>query len=186
MVSLTSKQSSLIAFKATPIETITIDPPLTMVIETGVAVINFGGTNPNDWTRDTLAFPVGEPCAANLYLSGIAAASPCSFYMPLAKDTSTGNYQASVSVSGADSSGNVLFLSGTADVVETVSPPIGCAVDSAIVTYSAAQGQPLLTLAVAVFGQASFLVRISYTAYVAMAEHRTIVVGGAGGSTVAK
>ncbi|MGA3186301.1 MAG: hypothetical protein ABSF22_04260 [Bryobacteraceae bacterium] len=183
MISLTSKQSAQISFIATPRETVTITPPLTMIIESGVAVFSFAGTHANDWTRDTLAFPVGEPCTEALFLSGIAAASPASFWMPLEKGVSTSTSEVNVEVSGADSAGNPVTLGGSVQIQQVFPPPIGCAVDSATVAYSAADGQPVLTLALAVFGETSFLIRVSYTAHIAMAEHRSIVVQG-GATTV--
>jgi hypothetical protein len=64
MVTLVSRESHQIKFPGGAVER---RPPLapisstTVTVETGVVVFTLPGTNPHDWTRDTLAFPVGNP-----------------------------------------------------------------------------------------------------------------------------
>ena len=170
MITLSSKTSSQIKFpgggKITPVH-----GPLTITIETGVAIFALTGTNPHDWTRDTLSFPVGSPCPPGDFLSGMAVGSPASFWTPMNNVASTGDssYSAPVSVSGTDGSGNGISLSGWAQITipgSPIPPPIGVAVDSATVFYSPQAGQPVIQLALAVFGNCIAMLRANYTAYI--------------------
>jgi hypothetical protein len=171
MVTLTAKESSKISFPGGTRGGIAIQPVLTVTVETGVAVFNLVGTHEHDWTRDTLSFPVGAPCAAAEFVSGIAAASPCSFWTPMNNLTSSGGgtSEIPVNVSGTTSGGDSVSSFGSISVSfpgSVIPPPIGFAVDSASVSYSAQAGQPVIELALAVFGNNIALVRVSYTAYI--------------------
>lgn len=181
MVALVSKVSSQITFPGSSELSPILGSP-TVTAESGVAVFNFVGTNPHDWTRDTLSFPIGRPCTEAEFSSGIATASPTSFWTPL----SAANYrdqQISVDVSGQDSTGGFINLGGIISVTGIpILPPLGVAVDNATVSYSNAAGQPVLTLALAVFGVNTEMQRLSYMAHiVAMAGG----IGGGGGGVFA-
>jgi hypothetical protein len=151
MVALISKETHQIKF---PGGSVLADrPPLqhevstTVTVETGVAVFTLLGTNPHDWTRDTLVFPVGAAGPSTESVSGIASAAPTSFWTPMnnLETTGGGTENFTVNVSGSDSSGGPVSASG-GGVVNIPSipipPPIGFAIDSAEVTFSEQAGQP--------------------------------------------
>lgn len=172
MVPLQSKQSKQISF-AIPHGTFGLVIQKSIIVESGVAIISFAGQNPQDWTWDTLSFPVGEPCSETSFLSGIAAASPASFWSPMG--TADGTASAvilPVGFAGQDSRGNYLSVNGEAKIVgpSCVAPPIGCAVDSATVSYSLELSQPVATLGLAIFGTSITLLRVSYTVHIVMGE----------------
>ncbi len=81
MITLTSKESQQIEFPGGA-PSLPVLGALTVTVETGVAVFAFVGTHAHDWTRDTLSFPVGGPCTAGEFVSGIASAAPASFWTP--------------------------------------------------------------------------------------------------------
>ena len=169
-VTLISKESQQISFPGGTQPSLPDRPPvnLTVTIETGVVVFAFVGTNPHDWTRDTLTFPVGTPGQG--FDNGIAAAAPTSFWTPMNNvQTSAGGIEpVSAFLSGLSSSGDSVEVSGAIDVAlpgSFIPPPVGFAVDAAEVAYSDSAGQPLLTLALAVFGNCAEMQRASYTAY---------------------
>lgn len=174
MVTLTSKNSSQIQFpggmSAGPIP---LRKTLTIHIETGVAVFDLEGTNPHDWTRDTLTFPVGPTFSAgSSFVSGMALGNPASFWTPLKNVQSAGGGSESFPVT--DSNGNSSSI--TIDFPDSlIPPPIGYAVDSATVTAHPGNSQAQITLALAVFGNNAAMQRCSYTAY---------IVTGAGGIIV--
>jgi hypothetical protein len=165
MVTLVSKSSSQISFPGSSISVSAIHPTLTVTVESGVAVFTLFGTNAHDWTRDTLSFPVGVPCSAVNYRSGIASASPTSFWTPLSAET-VSTESVEVDVGGYDSAGDSFSASGGGNVTVPNVPALGCAVDSASVEYSISAGQPILLLALAVFGTCTAMLRVSYTAHV--------------------
>jgi hypothetical protein len=128
------------------------------------------GTIPHDWTRDTLVFPVGAAGPAEDFMSGIASAAPTSFWTPM---NNVATADETVGVQGIDNNGQLIQSSGSVGVL--VPPPVGFAIDSAEVAYSQEAGQPVLTLALAVFGNCAAMLRASYTAY---------IINGPGGSIV--
>jgi hypothetical protein len=84
MVTLISKESHQIKFPGGTIRGPSSHPfPVTVTVETGVAVFKLVGTNPHDWTRDTLVFPVGAAGPASDFISRIASAAPASFWTPM-------------------------------------------------------------------------------------------------------
>ena len=174
MVTLTSKNSSQIQFpggqSAGPIP---LRRTLTIHIETGVAVFDLEGTNPHDWTRDTLTFPVGPTLAAgSSFVSGMAVGNPASFWTPLKNVQSTGSSDQSFSVT--DGNGNSQFIS--IDIPgSAIPPPIGYAVDGATVTATPGSSQAQITLALAVFGNNAAMQRCSYTAYIVTGEGGIVV-----------
>ncbi len=182
MISLISKQSNQIKI-VTAQRTTALAGPFDLLIETGVAAISFGGSNPHDWTRDTLSFPVGEKINAHQFVSGIASAGPASFWAnpPL---LSLGVGIGDLSGSGTDSQGNSIFIevgqAVTGVGLEGNVVGLGCAVDSATVAYSGPSGQPVLNLALAVFGQSTFLQRVSYWVFLYINENSTLAGGGPG------
>lgn len=189
MITLISKESHQIKFPggSSPAE----GPPLhhtaalTVTIETGVAVFSLLGTNPHDWTRDTLNIPVGAAGPRAEYVSGIASAAPTSFWTPMnnLQATGGGSENISVNVTGSDSSGDFVSASGGGSVdfpSFPVPPPIGFAIDSAEVAYSDQSGQPLLTLALAAFGNCAALLRASYTVHIVSSSDPGIVVSSGG------
>lgn len=174
MITLTSKSSSLIQFpggmSAGPIA---LRKTLTVYIETGVAVFDLPGTNPHDWTRDTLTFPVGPtfPAGSN-FVSGMALGDPASFWTPLKNIQSAGGGVETITV--PDGNGGVSVES--IDIPPSlVPPPIGYAVDSATVTASPGSSQAQITLALAVFGNNADMQRCSYTAYIVTGEGGIVV-----------
>jgi hypothetical protein len=184
MITLISKQSQQIQFPGNPSPRPNILPAHTVTVETGVAVFTLLGTNPHDWTRDTLSFPVGAPCPPAEFASGIASASPASFWTPLDNEVHGPTiFDAPVQVAGVTDDGHRVSASGAAHIIipfEAVPPPFGCAVDSASVAYSSQAGQPVIQLALAVFGNCTALLRVSYTAYI-VNNHGGIVIGPGGG-----
>lgn len=188
MVTLTSKTSAQIKFPGTPSTGVGVElhGSQTVTVETGVAVFALTGTNPHDWTRDTLTFPVGAPCTAADYVSGIAAASPTSFWTPMKNIDSSGggDEPVNLSVSGSTSSGDSVGGSASGSIFvpgSLIPPPIGVAIDSATVSYSAQAGQPVITMALAVFGNNCAMLRASYSAFI-VTTSGGIVVGGGGGT----
>jgi hypothetical protein len=172
MITLTSKESSQIKIPG-PLPSVPILGPETVTIETGVAVFAFVGTIAHDWTRDTLTFPVGAPGTSSEFVSGIAAASPCSFWTPysLAPAGSTAGPDVEPvvvqSIPNTPLGGGLVFI-----------PPLGFAVDSATISYSAAAGQPVLQLALAVFGVSTALLRVSYSAFIVNRQGISIIEPG--------
>jgi hypothetical protein len=86
MVTLISRESHQVKFPGGTIKGRSPLQPsiaLTVTVETGVAVFALLGTNPHDWTRDTLAVPVGAAGPAADFISGIASAAPTSFWTPM-------------------------------------------------------------------------------------------------------
>ena len=182
-VTLTSKESHQISFPGGTQHTLPVEPPinLTVMVETGVVVFTLLGTNPHDWTRDTLSFPVGTTGPAAGFASGIAAAAPTSFWTPMnnAQTEGGGNEQVPVFLSGSTSGGDSVSVGGSIEVGlpgSIVPPPVGFAIDSAEIAYSAQAGQPVLTLALAVFGNCAAMLRASYTAHL-ITRSGGIVVG---------
>jgi hypothetical protein len=175
MITLTSKESAHITVPG-PAPASPILGTETVLIETGVAVFALTGTIAHDWTRDTLTFPVGVPCPPGAFVRGIAAASPASFWTPYAFPGSTAGPDVEPvlvqQIPNTQLGGALVFL-----------PPLGFAVDAASVAYSSAAGQPTLTLALAVFGVSTALLRVSYTAYV-VTRQGAVVAGSAGSERV--
>ncbi len=171
MITLTSRESAQITIQG-PTTASPIVGTETVIIETGVAVFTLTGTIAHDWTRDSLSFPVAVPCTAGEFGGGIAVASPASFWTPyaLAPQGSTAGPDVEPvivqPIPNTQLGGALVFI-----------PPLGFAVDAASVAYSSAAGQPILTLALAVFGTSTALLRVSYTAYV-INRRGTVVVGG--------
>ncbi len=174
MVTLISRESHQITFPGgATAGRPPLHPPttLTVTVETGVAVFTLLGTNPHDWTRDTLAFPVGATGPAADFVSGIASAAPTSFWTPMNNVATAGGGSQTfpVTVFGNDNNNSPLSLSGQVTVGFPgfqVPPPVGFAIDSAAIAYSQQAGQPVLTLALAVFGNCAAMLRASYTAYI--------------------
>jgi hypothetical protein len=169
-VSIISRQSQQIFFPGgtLPSSSPALPPVATTVtVETGVVVFAFLGTNPHDWTRDTLSFPVGPAIPPADFVNGIAAAAPTSFFTPMKNVQALGTTQIPVFLSGSDSAGDAVNLTGAIDVPGSLIPPqVGFAIDSAQVAHSAQVGGATLTLALAVFGNNAEMQRASYTAYV--------------------
>jgi hypothetical protein len=183
-IPLISKQAKQIQFHADNTPVTPLHPALNVTIETGVAVFTFLGTNPNDWTRDTLSFPVGVPGAAAEFTSGMASAGVASFWTPLKSEPHSPEvtYSAPVSVGGSTDDGHSVTASGSVEIsIPSVAlpPPLGCAVDSASVSYSAQAGQPVLEVALAVFGVCTAFLRVSYTAFIVNSHGAVVVTGGA-------
>jgi hypothetical protein len=173
MVTLISKSSSLLQFPGgvTP-GPIVISKTLTIYIETGVAVFNLEGTNPHDWTRDTLTFPVGPKFTApSTFVSGMAVGNPASFWTPLKNVQSTGGSSETFPVT--DGSGNTSVISFQIPG-SLIPPPIGYAVDSATVQPTGIS-QAEITLALAVFGNNAAMQRCSYTAYIVSGEGGVVI-----------
>lgn len=196
MISLISKQSGLIEFPVTPVTTTVFQSrPREIIIESGVAVISFGGQNPTDWTRDTLSFPVGKPTPQANFLSGIASGSPASFWtnepqlsVQIFQDLEPVSFP--VIVEGSNQAGPVVStgtVTGNVPGLVTLTtgkiPDIGCAVDAATVAYSGQAGRPVVTFALAVFGVSTFLLRVSYTVHIVIGDPGIVVVGGGGATT---
>lgn len=160
MITLTSKESSQIRLPG-PAPALPILGTESVIVETGVAVFALVGTHLHDWTRDSLAFAVGVPCAQNEFVRGIASASPASFWTPYALAPQGSTVGPDVEPVIVQSIPNTPL--GTALVFI---PPLGFAVDSASVSYSSADRQPVLQLALAVFGTSTALLRVSYTAFI--------------------
>jgi hypothetical protein len=185
MVNLISRESHQIKFPGGTLPArLPVLPPvtLTVTVETGVVVFTLLGTNPHDWTRDTLAFPVGAAAPSGDFISGIASAAPTSFWTPMNNVAISGGGQetAPVLVGGTDGNGSPIELSGSATVAlpgVPVPPPVGFAIDAAEVAYSTSAGQPVLTLALAVFGNCAAMLRASYTAYIINGSGGVVVVG---------
>jgi hypothetical protein len=191
MVALISKETHQIQFPGGNVQA--GGPPLhheiatTVMVETGVAVFTLLGTNPNDWTRDTVSFPVGVPTPRSDYINGIASAAPTSFWTPMTnlKAVGGGGESIPVNVSGSDSDGGSVSASGEVNLEipgTFVPPPVGVAIDSAEVAYSDQSGQPVLTLAVAAFGNCAAMLRASYTAYLITGHDNVTVESGKGGA----
>jgi len=171
-VSIISRESQQITIPGGTQQTSPVLPPVvtTITVETGVVVFTFLGTIAHDWTRDTVAFPVGPAIPTADFVNGIAAATTTSFWTPMnnAPVEGKGTEQIPVGLSGGDSAGNSVTVSGEIDVSLPgfiAPPPVGFAIDSAQVAAPASFGQPVLTLALAVFGNCAAMLRASYTAY---------------------
>jgi hypothetical protein len=183
MIPLISKESQQIQLPGNSGPFTLIHPALTVTVETGVAVIAWTGTNPHDWTRDTLSFPVGVSSPADEFVSGMASASPASFWTPLkGEPVSPGtSYTIPVEVTGATDDGDGVSAGGQVTIVipgTPAPPPLGCAVDAAVISHSSQAGQPTLQLSLAVFGVCTTLLRVSYTAYLVNSHGRLIVRPG--------
>jgi hypothetical protein len=155
-------------------------PPvnLTVTVETGVVVFTLLGTNPHDWTRDTLSFPVGPAAPEAAFVSGVAAASPTSFLTPMKNVPIVDAGDETVFVSGSDSNNDQFSGSGVVQLPAfPVPPPVGFAIDSAEISHGQT-GQATLTLAPAVFGNCAAMLRASYTAYIITRPGTGVTVGG--------
>ncbi|HWB51808.1 MAG TPA: hypothetical protein VG651_22060 [Stellaceae bacterium] len=182
-VTLTSKESHQISF---PGGTLHPHPPvlppanLTVTVETGVVVFTLLGTNPHDWTRDTLSFPVGPAAPEAEFVNGVAAAAPTSFWTPMNNVATAGGGNETVFVSGFDSNNDQFSGSGVVQLPPVlVPPPVGFAIDSAEISHGQT-GRPALTLALAVFGNCAAMLRASYTAYIITRPGIGVVVGNSG------
>lgn len=83
-----------------------------------------------------------------------------------------------VFVQGSTGSGDSVSASGQVSFPGSfVPPPIGVAIDSSTVTHSGT-GQPQLTLALAVFGNNTDMLRAEYTAFIVTAQGGIVVSGG--------
>ena len=164
MIALTSKSSSQVQFSGGSQGSGPLKKTLTVTIETGVAVFSLNGTHPNDWTRDTLAFPVGQTVAAADFVSGIASASPASFWTPM------NNVPGGIS--------NVNINGQIQAIPAFFPPPIGFAVDSATVSYSPATSLPELTMALAVFGNNASFLRVAYSVYIITSSGSIVSIPG--------
>jgi hypothetical protein len=172
MVTLISRESKQIQFPGGKEHELIppIDVLLTITVETGVAVFAMTGSNPNDWTRDTLSFPVGVPCKPAEFSSGIATAAPTS---ALARKDPVDTITITTIFEGPGGS-----LQPQPQAIPIAVPqPHGVAVDSASVSYSVQAGQPVLQLALAVFGVNTDLQGVSYTAYIVNAFGRVGATG---------
>jgi hypothetical protein len=179
-VTLTSKESHQVSFPGGTQHTLPVLPPvnLTVTVETGVVVFTLLGTNPHDWTRDTLSFPVGLTAAGAEFVSGVAAASPTSFWTPMNNVPVVDPGDETVFVSGSDSNNDQFSGSGLVQLPAfPVPPPVGFAIDSAEISHGQT-GRPTLTLALAVFGNCAAMLRASYTAYIVTRPGNGVVVGG--------
>ena len=157
MISLISKVSSKIEFPVTSNSIGAVHPKQSaVIIESGVAVISFAGLNAFDWTRDVLSIPVGRAIPPANFFSGIASGSPTSFWSvtPIVVDPRNAKNEFAVRM--------------------------GCAVDSATVDYSSEAGQPVATFSLAVFGDFTSLLRVSYTVHIVLGEPGIVVAGNAG------
>jgi hypothetical protein len=176
VITLTSKESQQIEFPGGA-PSLPVLGALTVTVETGVAVFAFVGTHAHDWTRDTLSFPVGGPCTAGEFVSGIASAAPASFWTPYSLTPAGSSVGPDVElvvvqpIAGTSAGGGLVFI-----------PPLGFAVDAAAVSYSAAAGSGVLQLSLAVFGTSTSLMRVSYTAFIVQ-RSGGVIVGGEAGST---
>jgi hypothetical protein len=171
MITLISKTSSLIQFPGGSQVIGRLPRTLTVTIETGVAVFNLVGTNPHDWTRDTLSFPVGNSIPRGDFVSGMALGHPASFWTPLENIQVVGGGSETVSVQGDDGSGGWTNVQLPGSLVP---PPIGYAVDSAVVTLTTGASHAQITLALAVFGNNAAMQRCGYTAYIVTAVSEII------------
>jgi hypothetical protein len=186
MITLTAQQSAEITFGAST-HHVGLTTLKSIIMESGLVAFSFAGQLPNDWTRDTLSFPVGQPCAESQFISGIVSASPASFQTAFSNQQSPAlqntffEYDGSASI---DLKNAQLYINGTAMLEFPASGggPSGCAVESASVAYSAALGRPLATLALAVFGSLTTFLGVSYAANIAMGEN--LAVGTIGGGTI--
>jgi hypothetical protein len=175
VVTLTSKDSHRIQFPGGSDPIVVLHGTRTVTVETGVAVFSLVGTNAHDWTRDSLSFPIGIPCAPADFVSGIASASPTSFWTPYSLAPAGSNL-------GPDIEPVVVqpVPDAPLGVGRVFIPPLGAAVDSALVSYSASAGQPVLQLALAVFGTSTELMRVSYTAFVVTGRGEVVFGSGTG------
>jgi hypothetical protein len=90
-----------------------------------------------------------------------------------------------VSVSGSTTGGDGVSASGTATIdlpSFPIPPPFGLAVDSATVAHSTQAGQPVLQLALAVFGRCTAFLRVSYTAHLIINSVQIVADPGGGGT----
>lgn len=179
MITLTSKQSQQIEFPGGSNPIIAFGGTRTVTVETGVAVFSFVGTHAHDWTRDSLSFPVGAPCAQTQFVSGIAASNPASFWTPYSLAPAGSSVGEDVEPVAVQPVPNEPVAVGLVFI-----PPLGFAVDSATVSYSVSAGQPVLELALAVFGTSTALMRVSYTAFIVTVINEVIISGG--GTTTTK
>ena len=153
-----------------------LEETLTVTVETGVVIFQLSGTIAHDWTRDTVTFPVGQNTAG--FVSGIASASATSFWTPLKHVSGSNGGSETVFVQGSTSSGDSITASGQVSFPGSlIPPPIGVAIDSPTITHSGT-GQPQLTLALAVFGNNTDMLRAEYTAFIVTAQRNDVVSGG--------
>lgn len=179
MVTVTSRSSKQIQFPGGSRLVGPLQETLTVTVETGVVVFQLSGTIAHDWTRDTVTFPVGPPTSG--FVSGIASAATTSFWTPLKNVSGAPGGFETVSVHGSTASGESVAASGQVLLPGSfIPPPIGVAIDSSTVTHSGT-GQPQLTLALAVFGNNTDMLRAEYTAFIVTAQGGIVVSGG--GST---
>jgi hypothetical protein len=179
MIPLVQKNSSSMTFEAFG-HRLALDPAsapqsVRVIVETGVAIVNFSGTDPNDWTRDFLTFTVGESVPQNQYLHGLGTAAIASFItpqQPLSISSTEGevNVALAVTVTGQDG-----LESGTAEGiipefaatgVAGGTPSVGCAADAASISYSTADRHPVIRIDLATFGTGTTVLRVSYTAQI--------------------
>ena len=182
MVSLIAKASSQLVLSggnaATPLQS-----GDQFLVETGVAQFVFSGVHANDWTRDTLVIPIGQAGATLDLLAGIASAAPASWQAPPGYVGSGPPSQEMlpVSVTG-EVDKEFVTLTGSLAIQlpgpPLPTPPLGVAVDAASVAWSAAAKQPIVTLALAVFGREITLLRAAYTAHLHVRTPKGIPGGG--------
>ncbi len=182
MVTVTSRSSKQIQFPGGSRHIGPLQETLTVTVETGVVVFQLSGTIAHDWTRDTVTFPVGP--ATSGFVSGIASASTTSFWTPLKNVSGTSGGSETVFVSGSTGNGDSVTASGQVSFPGSfLPPPIGVAIDSATITHSGT-AQAQLTLALAVFGNNTDMLRAEYTAYIVTAQSNVVVSGGSTTTTV--
>lgn len=181
MINLESKISQTVGFVGTAESLVGTGGAVSVVIECGTAIVTFVGTNETDWNRDTLTFPVARSSARPQFISAAGSASLGSFGT-IAPNLGTdlrvtpGPPQditiGPLAVLGGDAT---MSLSTTTQSILVPSsfislagsiPALGCAVDSARVSYSDEASHPVISIDVAVFGKSTLLLRISYTAHV--------------------
>jgi len=176
MVTVTSKSSKQIQFPGGLRHVGPIEETLTVTVETGVVIFQLSGTIAHDWTRDTVTFPVGINTSG--FVNGIASASATSFWTPLKNVSGTDGGSETVFVQGSTGNGDSVSASGQVSFPGSFTPPpIGVAIDSSTIAHSGT-GQPQLTLALAVFGNNTDMLRAEYTAFIVTAQNSIIVAGG--------
>jgi hypothetical protein len=176
MVTVTSKSSKQIQFPGGLRRVGPLEETLTVTVETGVVIFQLSGTNAHDWTRDTVTFPVGQNTSG--FVSGIASASATSFWTPLKNVSGSNDGSETIFVQGSTGSGDSVSASGQVSFPGSlIPPPIGVAIDSSTITHSGA-AQPQLTLALAVFGDNTDMLRAEYTAFIVTAQSNIVAGGG--------
>ncbi len=176
MVTVTSKSSKQIQFPGGSRHVGPLEETLTVTVETGVVIFLLSGTIAHDWTRDTVTFPVGQNTSG--FVSGIASASTTSFWTPLKNVSGIDGGSETVFVQGSTGSGDSVSASGQVSFPGSFAPPpIGVAIDSSTITHSGT-GQPQLTLALAVFGNNTDMLRAEYTAFIVTAQSNVVVSTG--------